>query len=170
MILARQRAEVGGLGDVEAAGAVLGRQAERSCRRGRPAGGPRPFAGSWRQPSPSGSNRLIEITWSTMPGSSRPALPPSICGCQCSRLNSSTTRSRMPTKITVLPGRMLEVLEQRDHLAGEQPVGTAGIRLAGLVAESLRPRLRPGHRLAGQVGDAVDEDDPLAGDHAARSG
>ena len=63
-----------------------------------------------------------------------------------------------------LARRVLQVLEQRDHLAGEQAVGAADIGLAGLLAERLGPGLGPGHALAGQLGDAVDEDDPLRRD------
>src|SRR5690606_83285 len=58
-------------------------------------------------------------------------------------------------------GRRLQVLEEPDHLAGEQAVGAAGIRFTGALGDRLRPRLRPGHRLPRQIGDAVDEDDPL---------
>ena len=71
----------------------------------------------------------------------------------------------MPTKITVLARRMLQVLEQPDDLTREQPVGAARVRLTGLVRQSLRPRLCPSHRLAREIGDAVDEDDALGCDH-----
>jgi hypothetical protein len=65
---------------------------------------------------------------------------------------------------------MLQVLQQPDHLPGEQPVGAAGVRLAGLVGEGLRPALRPGHRLPGQVGDRVDEDRALGCDQLDQVG
>ena len=56
--LGEQSAEVGRLGDVEAAGAVLGRQAEGIAGAADEAAD-LPLAGSCRQPSPSGSNRLM---------------------------------------------------------------------------------------------------------------
>ena len=99
-----------------------------------------------------------------MPGSSRPALPPSICGCQCSRLNSSTTRSRMPTRITVLPGACCRCLSSAMTSRASSPKAPRVSGLPVFSRECFRPRLRPGHRLAGEIGDAVDEDDPLAGD------
>src|SRR5690606_9002724 len=71
---------------------VTSRRPERSLA-GRPNGLPArqtrrrvsPRSGSCRQPSPSTLKKLMLMTWSTMPGSSRPALPPSICGCQTAR-------------------------------------------------------------------------------------
>jgi hypothetical protein len=107
------------------AGSVRSRRPERSFA-GRPHGLPErqtrrrvaPFSGSCRQavaPSGpvSGLKRPRVITWSTMPGSSRAALPPSICGCQMVRFISSVIRSRMPTKITVRPGACWRCLRRR---------------------------------------------------------
>jgi len=49
-------------------------------------------------------------------------------------------------------------------------VSTTRVGLAGLVRQSFRPHLRPSHRLAGQIGDGVEEDDALAGDHLDKIG
>ena len=64
-----------------------------------------------------------------------------------------------------LARRMLEMLHQPDDLAGEQAISAARIWFAVLLREGFGARSRPRHRLAGQVGDAVDEDDLLARDH-----
>jgi hypothetical protein len=69
-----------------------------------------------------------------------------------------------------LASGVLQVLEQRDHLAGEQPEGAAGIRLPVLVRECLRPRLRPGHRLAVRSVMLSTKMIRLAAMRAARSG
>jgi hypothetical protein len=52
---------------------------------------------------------------------------------------------------------MLQELKHPDHFACEQPVDTPRVQFVSLAAERLRPRLGPGRRLRGQIGDAVDE-------------
>ena len=165
MILARTRREVGGLGELQPAGAVLGRQAER-------------VAGVADQPALGAAGRVVA-----------PALAVAVEQGQGHHLvdDAGQLAADLPALELRLPGlavhlvdhaledadedhrpagRVLQVLEQPDHLAGEQAVGAAHVRLAGLVAERLGPGLGPGHRLPGQVGDAVDEHDLLAGEQA----
>ena len=61
---------------------------------------------------------------------------------------------------------MLQVLQEPNGLAGQQPIGAAGVGLTGLFGKGLRPRLRPGHREPGEIGDRVHKDDALARDDA----
>jgi hypothetical protein len=82
LILASSGAEVGRLGHVEAAGAVLGRQAEGIAGAADEAALGGLLVEHVAALGVAARRGCIEITWSTMPGSSRPALPPSICGCQ----------------------------------------------------------------------------------------
>ena len=81
-----------------------------------------------------------------MPGSSRAVFAPSDCSCHSPRLNSSTTRSRMPTKIDVLGARVLELIQPQDHFAPMQPVGAAQILLAGAIGKRFGLLLGPAKR------------------------
>ena len=63
-----------------------------------------------------------------------------------------------------LAGRVLQVLQRLDHLAAEQAVGAAHVGLAAALGDGLRLLLGVDHRLPGQVGDRVDEDDRLRGE------
>ncbi len=96
-----------------------------------------------------------------MPGSSRPAFEPSICGCQVDDVELVGDLLQHADEDHGLAGRVLQVLERLDDLAAKQTVGATNVRLAGAVGERLRLLLGIGHHLPGQVGDAVDEDDRL---------
>src|SRR5512134_3134622 len=94
-----------------------------------------------------------------MPGSSRPALEPSICGCQVTTLKASVTFSSTPTKITVLPGACCRCLSAWMTSRPSRPYAPRTSALP------VRSETASGCCLANAIacrvrfGDRVDEDD-----------
>src|SRR5581483_11600687 len=133
-------AEVGGLGQVEAAGAVLGRQAPGVARPTHDASLPArdrvmaPGAcGTLVRVEERKGEDLVDDAGELARGA--PAFHLWLKTLAAEIINHPFEDADEDHR---LAGRVLEVLEHTDRLAGEQAIGAAGVGLAGAVGESLR--------------------------------
>src|SRR5262249_18482173 len=104
--------------------------------------------------SPKSTHCMVMIS-STIAGSSRPVLLPSICGCHVEMFASFVCFSYGHEDDGLLT-RVLQLVKPADHAPRMQPIGRAQI-LAAAVAGRFRLLFRPGEAEPRRGGDGIDE-------------